>query len=37
VTVVLDLGIDDLAVGTVFEVGTADLALARAVWAALEG
>ncbi|MEX1280142.1 MAG: hypothetical protein AB1Z55_05425 [Acidimicrobiia bacterium] len=37
VTVVLDVGVEDLAVGTVFEVGTADLALARAVWAALEG
>jgi hypothetical protein len=37
VTVLLDVGVDELAVGTVFEVGTADLALARAVWAALEG
>lgn len=37
VTVVLDVGVDDLRVGSAFERGTGELALARAVWSALEG
>lgn len=37
VTVCIDRGSDDLAVGTVFEAGTLELAVARAVWAALTG
>lgn len=37
VTVLIDRGSDDLAVGTVFEAGTVELAVARAAWAALTG
>ncbi len=37
VTVVLDTGFDDLAVGTVYVSGSTELAVARAVWAALLG
>lgn len=37
VTVVLDVGVEDLRVGSAFERGTGELALARAVWSALEG
>lgn len=37
VTLVADVGVDDLVVGTVFETGTRELAIARAAWSALEG
>lgn len=37
VTLVADVGVDDLVVGTVFETGTKELAIARAAWSALEG
>jgi hypothetical protein len=37
VTLVADIGVEDLVVGTVFETGTTELAIARAAWAALVG
>jgi hypothetical protein len=37
VTLVADIGFEDLVVGTVFETGTTELAVARAAWAALVG
>jgi hypothetical protein len=37
VTLVADIGVGDLVVGTVFETGTTELAIARAAWAALAG